>query len=292
MIIIVQTTFVKPLMNQASHQIPQETELGEESFMMFLNQRNITKKDSILPLFENHILTTSKQVAEVPLPFIEKSKLSNSTFFVIFMVILGFWAFYYQKHYKGLVGIINSFFSNNVLFQELNDKSGANGIVSLGMFLLGIITLSVFSYQVLEIYPISFFLFDMHRSVVAMLFIGMGLIFSLLVKTTIIFCIGFIFNAIKIIQGYMTLLIISIQILGIVLLPITVLYTYGRYLPIEWIVKIGLFFIALIFTYRLLRSFLLAVKQTNSQVFHIILYICALEILPILVVGRMLSLHT
>jgi hypothetical protein len=45
---------------------------------------------------------------------------------------------------------------------------------------------------------------------------------------------------------------------------------------------------SIIFSYRLIRSFLLGVKQTNTQVFHIILYICALEILPLFVFGRLI----
>ncbi|MFT6323024.1 MAG: hypothetical protein ACJAWO_000570, partial [Halieaceae bacterium] len=104
----------------------------------------------------------------------------------------------------------------------------------------------------------------------------------------LILCTGLIFSAGKTIQGYLTLIIISVQILGISLFPMIIIYTFSDLITPQHAVQIGLIVSAVIYIYRLMRSFILGLKQTNSQVFHIILYICALEILPLFVFGRII----
>lgn len=252
----------------------------------FVSKSSINSIDSsiIQPLYKDHFLVAEKNLP--PLPFELKNSISKTEFFPLYVIILVFWAFFYQRHHKGLIGIINSFFNNNVLFQELNDKSGSNGIVSLGMFLLGITTLAVFSFQFLNLQGYSNFYFDSQNSEFGLLFIGFAIILGLSAKTILILFSGWAFNSVKVTQGYLTLLVVSVQILGIALLPMAIFLSYGEYLPMEWMANLGAIFIGLTFLYRILRSFFLGLKQTNSQVFHIILYICTLEILPLLVISR------
>lgn len=290
-----QTTFATNKMPKFNIIINSDSTITEnvtQGDSLVLQNRQNANEASLKPLFLDKFPVSGEVTLKKSLPFTPKVEKSNTSFFFAFLAILIFWAFFYQRHHKGLNGIIKSFFSNNVLFNELNDKSGANGIVSLGMFLLGIATLSIFLFQALEDSFVSLFLFDLRKTGVAVLIIGFAVIFGLFIKTLIILITGVIFDALKTMQGYLTLLIVSIQITGIILLPITIIHTYGNLIHPLQIVNFGAIIIALTFLYRLIRSFLLGVKQTNSQAFHIILYICALEILPLLVIGRYIILYS
>ena len=255
--------------------------------LFLLTSGNQDIKNIATPLFQG-VHSSEVTESQPPLPFIERTEISNGFFFFSFIIILLFWAFYYQKHHKGLLSILNSFFNDNTLFQELNDKSGANGIVSLGMFLLGIANLSMFSYHVILEYVPSVFFMDFQKTGFTILFISFAIIIGLFTKTLFILTSGFIFNSPKNVQGYLTLVITSIQVLGVILFPFTVLLVFGDSISPSWILKLGMVLTSIIFSYRLIRSFLLGVKQTNTQVFHIILYICALEILPLFVFGRLI----
>ncbi len=223
-----------------------------------------------------------------PLPFQKKADLSNATLFIVYIGILLLWSFYYQKNKKGLMIIGKTFRSNNVLFQEVNDKSGNNGFVSLGMFFSGVTVLSIFIYQLISHVSTPLFLIDLYSSNSTILLLGFGLLFYLLLKTIIIVLSSFIFNSSSTFTTYLSLNVNSIQLIGILLFPIIILITYGYSLNSLWVLSFGAFIISAAFLYRITRVFFLGVKQTNSQVFHIILYICGLEILPILVIARLL----
>ena len=277
-------------MSDISHSIEnQSTERNHVDSLLFLN----SQKNSFVTLIEDPFTQSSWLKTEIKeqvqtLPFHPLEKTSTSLLFFSYLFILISWVYYYQKHQKGLRSIISSFFNSSTLFHELNDKSGANGFVSLGMFLLGIITLSIFAFQMLTSYSLSLFYFDFLKSNLAILFILSAIILGLFLKTMLILLSGLVFNALKTLQAYLSLIIISIQITGIILFPIIVISTYGNSINSDIIVYTGAFAIGSIFIYRLIRSFFLGVKQTNSQVFHIILYICALEILPLILFGRIL----
>ncbi len=230
-------------------------------------------------------LTEAKQLPKKE--FETRTYHSSTILFFTFIFILISWGYYFQKHAKGLRSIVSSFFNSSTFFNELNDRSGANGFVSLGMFLLGIVNITVFGYQILAELNVPFLLFDFHNTGLTLVIIAFAIIFGLFFKTILVLLSGVIFNASQTFQAYLSLIIISIQISGIVLFPFTVLYTYAPVINPQIIVSIGLISMTLIYFYRLFRSFFLAVKQSKGQVFHIILYICTLEILPLLVFGRL-----
>lgn len=262
-----------------------QSDSSKSSFVELKVQNNFV---TLEPLFTNQVISTNQTHLGKPVPFYEKHQNSTAGYFITYLFVLFAWAFYYQKHNKGLHSIIKSFFSNSVFFQELNDKSGANGIVSLGMFLLGLVNISIFTYQVLESISFSIYLFEIQKSGIVILLIGIALTIGIFLKIALILCTGLIFSAGKTIQGYLTLIIISVQILGISLFPMIIIYTFSDLITPQHAVQIGLIVSAVIYIYRLMRSFILGLKQTNSQVFHIILYICALEILPLFVFGRII----
>ena len=223
-----------------------------------------------------------------PLSFQQKPELNNTTLFIVYIAILLLWSFYYQKNKKGLIVIGKTFISNNALFQEVNDKSGNNGFVSLGMFFSGITVISIFTYHLIGHISIPILLIDLYSSNSTIVILGFGILLYLLFKTIIILLSSFIFNSSSTFTTYLALNVNSIQLIGALLYPIIILISYGYSLNSLWIVSFGVFIISVSFLYRIVRVFFLGVKQTNSQVFHIILYICGLEILPILVITRLL----
>jgi hypothetical protein len=221
----------------------------------------------------------------VALPFENRITKDSNSFFIIYILIIGVWAFYYQKNSKGLLGLASSFSNNNVLFQESNNT---NGLITVGTFLIGIISLSIFSYFSLEYYSTPLNQIDFLSSDWTILFIGFSFVVWFFLKTIIILISSWVFQSSDTFTSYLNLNVLSVQILGFLIFPLIVLINYGQTLNSLWIVMFGGVLISMTFIYRLFRTFFLGVKQTNSQWFHIILYICALEILPLLVISRVL----
>ena len=170
----------------------------------------------------------------------------------------------------------------------LDERRSFNGFVSVGMFLLGLVVLSIFSYQLIKsILPIiNADNFNPTQPYIFLLLAA--LISATFVKSLVIWLSALIFKEQNSFTGYLSLNVNSIQILGVILLPLSILFTYSHDVNPLCIVSFGASIIGLVFLYRIVRTFFLAVKETNSQVFHIILYICALEILPLFVLGKLL----
>ncbi len=276
-------------MPQLKNHIPDSysTPNTSDSSLVFTHMTN-PKEDTLWePQFQNNEWITVKDDSQLPPPpFINREVSSTTVLFSLYLLILISWGYYYQKHPKGLRSISTSFFKSGTFFSELNDRSGANGFVSLGMFLLGIINISIFSYQVISEATVPVLLFDFQKTGFAVLIIGFLLIILLFFKTMFILLSGMVFNSFKTFQGYLSLLILSIQVEGVILFPIIVLHTFAHLIDSDVVVTIGLILMSSIYFYRITRTFILGLKQTNIQVFHIILYICALEILPLFVLGR------
>ena len=119
------------------------------------------------------------------------------------------------------------------------------------------------------------------------------LIFALILiiytgKSFVLNILGFIFNNKSAANEYLTNIGIYNKILGVFLFPIIIAIPYIALqfkLPLMYI-GIGIVILSLIF--RFLRVFQIAFKIKLS-IFYMILYLCTLEILPILVIGKMIS---
>ena len=119
------------------------------------------------------------------------------------------------------------------------------------------------------------------------------LIFSLLLiiytgKSFVFNILGFIFNNKSSVNEYITNIGIYNKILGVFLFPIIIAIPYISLqfkLPLMYI---GIIAIGLSLIFRFLRAFQIAFKIKLS-IFYLILYLCALEILPILIIGKMIN---
>ena len=222
-----------------------------------------------------------------PLSFTQKESELGSPLFWVFIGVVLLWGFFYQTNYKTLQNIVLSFRSNVIFSQILEERRTYNSIVSIGLFLTGLLVLATFIYHFVGQIPgvkSDFSTFSPGY---------VGIIVALLIayhffKAIVLSLSSFIFKERDIFNAYNMLSINSMQVLGIILFPIVVLLTYSYQVSSIWLSIIGISIIGLFFLYRLLRSFILGVKETKGQVFHIILYICAFEILPLFVIGKLL----
>ena len=67
--------------------------------------------------------------------------------------------------------------------------------------------------------------------------------------------------------------------LGLVLLPVVLISTFHPYTIVFYI---GLFIIILGYVYKIMRSVLLGLTHTNFSMLYIFLYLCTVEIIPVI----------
>jgi hypothetical protein len=83
---------------------------------------------------------------------------------------------------------------------------------------------------------------------------------------------------------------ISCQTLGVILLPLVICIQFSRY-PTEWFLYPAMIICGIFFALRFVRGFIISAIEQNVGILYIFLYLCTLEILPLLVLIKFLLVN-
>ncbi len=222
-----------------------------------------------------------------PAPFHLKESQLGSSLFWVYLFIVFIWGIFFRVNFKTINNISRSFISNTAFFQTIEERRSFNGLASVGSFFIGLLVISIFVYQLLTLIPVPGLTPNLSFSSSYIVLIFVVLISITFIKSLLLWLSSWVFQDYKTFNAYLSLNVVSIQVLGLILFPLVLLFTYSYQISSLWLLNIGLLIIGIEFIVRLLRSFFLALKETTSQMFHIILYICALEILPLFVLSKL-----
>lgn len=120
------------------------------------------------------------------------------------------------------------------------------------------------------------------------LFFVSSLIISLifLIKKLVEYFIAFVFNTRKAFNSYLLDHMFLLGISSIIQLILLIVYTYSQLKIALW-ASIAVLFI--FFTFRLIRSFVIGYRLTQFSKSYLFLYLCSLEILPLIWIFKWMS---
>ena len=78
------------------------------------------------------------------------------------------------------------------------------------------------------------------------------------------------------------------QFLGILLIPVVIFIAYGPPSFTAGFIYLGVLLISLSFVVRVIKGVSSALKQKETTMFYIFLYFCTLELLPLIVLIKLL----
>lgn len=187
---------------------------------------------------------------------------------------------------KQLSAIVQSFFSNRIL----NNINKEDNLFSSWPFLLLFIQfgfiLGMFFFLVAQYY-------DMYQAKHGFKFfftISLTIIVFYALKLIILRFIGYLFNVQKPVGEYISILYLSYFNASLLFIPLVVAFALS---PLKYgVVYIALAFLLLgiIFAFQLLRAGITILSNNKFSKMHLILYFCALEICPILVLIKTIGL--
>lgn len=119
------------------------------------------------------------------------------------------------------------------------------------------------------------------------LFFVMVVVLMYTIKFVVINLIGFITQTKTIIDEYINNTLIINQSVGVILLPVMILAELSPINPI-WLVFPSVLFIVLGYCLRLYRGFLFSGVEQGIGILQLFVYLCTLEILPLLVLIKFL----
>ncbi len=171
------------------------------------------------------------------------------------------------------------------LQRESDSASKSPGLLVTGLFWVNfIISLSIFIFLILQ----SFFKdkIDGVTDYTIFIYILTTILILFLYKLLITFGAGFIFQTQKIMKQQIIIGRNIHHITGVILLPIILLLLYSLQDVLMYIV-ISIFI--LLQVYRLAQIVIIGKSSTVFSTLHIILYLCTLEIVPVLVLLRLIN---
>ena len=201
---------------------------------------------------------------------------------VLFSAFIFAWIkMFYNRNYKN---ILKSGFNYQYAYKLVKEGNSIsyrvntflNFVFYINFAMFIFISVKLFGYNI-EFQEWKFYLFIF--ALLLIIYTGKTFVFNIL---------GFVFNSKSAVNEYVINIGIYNKIIGIFLFPIIIAIPYIALqfkLPLMYI-GIGAIILSLIF--RFLRAFQIAFKIKLS-IFYMILYLCALEILPILIIGKMIN---
>lgn len=187
---------------------------------------------------------------------------------------------------KDFESVWQSFYNKRMLNQVSREDGLINSWAFIGLFLLFGLTFGLFLYQ-LAAYRHVFYSISGIQLFISLSFI---IITLFAVKFLILKFVGFVFNINKLVSEYLSVLYLTYFNIAFVFLPVAVCFSLLAGQLIPYILVIALILIVIIFIWQYLRSSVNIISNILFNKFYLFVYLCALEICPILILIKALNI--
>ena len=188
---------------------------------------------------------------------------------------------------KKILKIFASVFSLQEAKQLLREEFKLTKRISI---LLAITYILVIGFLVQLINQYFGLILKEYSSIKQFLFFTSVLSLMYFVKFLVNYVLAFISSNVELGKEYIFNIFIFSQTMGVILFPFIVCIEYIKYPP-EWFLYPALIICGGFYVLRMLRIFIISASEQNIGILYIFLYLCALEILPLLVLIKFLLVN-
>lgn len=202
-----------------------------------------------------------------------------SLFVFILMAII---RFSFSKYLQRLVDSILNYQTSNNLFLEKNMRNLRGSIFLNVLFFINISFFAILYFNYYYIGPGS------ETSFLSFIYALAGLLLIYFGKFVVVRTLGYIFDGVKEGKEYLHTVFIYNKNLAIFLLPVTLSVPFIADFAASFLLNAGLVVALIFYLFRLFRGVKILFRK-HVSIFYMILYLCALEILPLLVIYKLLK---
>lgn len=287
-----QTTRL-PFLDSVAQALQARQEFVSDSIAtMYIRPASPLRHNQLVDSLFKKYLYTGHSFLDVPSTSKSKLKEGNSRqtrdqwVIVVIIGLLLYTAILNRMMSKDFESVWQSFYSKRMLTQESKEYSIINSWAFIGLFLLFGLTFGLFLYQLARHYHVYYSISGVR------LFTSLSLIILILfaVKFLIVKFLGFVFNINKLVSDYLSVLYLTYFNIAFVFLPVTVCFSLLTDQLIPYILAIALILIVIIFIWQYLRSSVNIISNILFHKFYLFVYLCALEICPILILIKALNI--
>lgn len=207
----------------------------------------------------------------------------------LILVLLGtliFATIMVRLNYAAFEQLFRSFLLGPNSIQKRQVRQSGIGGDDVGFYILFMLSMGTFLYllpiQLSDNYSLTSFLY-----LLAIMF-GVGGVYVL--RHTTMHFLSFILPVYEIIQGYSFLIANTNKVIAFILIPFLFLIVYGPEGQQYYITIVTAFLLGAIYSYRTICGLILAEELLILHKVHFFLYICTVEVAPVLVLLKLLSI--
>jgi hypothetical protein len=256
---------------------PQVSSDSTQEFISLLSN----SKSHLQSFFTLHQLKT-KTIQ--PVPFTKYQPDWILGLLLLCFIILAWTQVYYRKRLRQ---ILMAPFSKRFLNQLVRDGDLISERLSLAMGFIYLIAISLFFFLVNQIFLVKSNWNYLNGFPLFILFTLLVLVFWVL-KIGLIRFLAFIFRTRNTSKEYILNILIFNILTGIFFLPFLVFAVYLKSDTALWICAV---IFILFFIFRLIRGFLIGISITKFSYLFLFVYLCSLEILPLIVLLKVVILY-
>lgn len=229
------------------------------------------------PCFSEPILMTSQQVENpvIPLTSVETSYEKTPWFIAIIIVILILFSKIKLSFPRVTPLVLLSFVKNSEVNKLFNSRNARHKACYLFMNSLSFLVSSVFVFELAVYYKIL-----QEAYLINLLYI-MAIVLALaLAKIVLANILGFIFRSSLVVSEYVFNFLLVWKTVAMLLIPVVIAIPFVNFSVVYIFNYIGLFIVSLAYILIILRSIkILFLKHVSFL--YLILYLCALEMVPL-----------
>jgi Domain of unknown function (DUF4271) len=214
------------------------------------------------------------------------SKKNNDGNFYLGIAIVAFFAIFKLIFPKYVADLFSLMFKSTVKSKQLRDQLETSKLPSVLLNIFFCIVIGVLGYIIFLYYNPNT---DFNKFLLLLVCIGfVGIVY--LVKFVTLLFFGWLFNAKEAVANYIFTVFYFNKIMSILLLPLVIFMLLQGVVSPVWL-TIALFFLAIILLYRYFLSYVSLQKITQMNQLHFFLYLCAVEVAPLLLIYKGLMLN-
>ena len=250
-----------------------------------LNLQNIYKDDLAKNLKLNSFLNAHAKPVAMSNQIKNHVNIDDKYFYLLLIIaaLFGFFRFFYTKYFNNLFRV---FFNASLRQNQLTDQLIQARLPSLLFNLLFIAIGGIYIYLLLNYY--NWMPNHNYWLVVSYCMISLGLIY--LIKFITLKFTGWLTGYQQTINTYVFIIFLINKIIGVILIPFSILIAFAIPSLVTASVIISLLLIGLMFLLRFFRSYGLLQNQLKVSRFHFFMYLMGIEILPVLLIYKGLVL--
>lgn len=217
-------------------------------------------------------------------PVTAKSRVDKDAIFYVVIALLLVFAFIKNTFHRYVQDLFRIFFKTTMRQRQIKEQMSQTPLPSLLLNALSILSLAVFAVLLLQHYGLGL----QFNFWLLLAYCIAGLTCMYLVKFVSLKFFGWIFGLTDVVDTYIFIVFTTNKMTGILLLPLLVVVAFSLGAVMLAALILSLLLIGGLFAYRYFLSYSAIRGQARLSFFHFALYFSAFEIMPLLLINKLL----